>query len=195
MDSKMPTQKKGFKRIMGEIPEEMYAKITIYNKISDRPLNVSKSIELCIAQAIKKIDDELIGYAAEVNDLNKNLLLEEIDYDALKNEVKAGLLGPKILRDHALNYLVNSLEMTGYEDEGTQNRVAIFPIDRVDNEEKPERLLFYSKNTLCFSISPVHIDFDDIGDEINNVDDSGEMDDTLDLLHEESLLHNKDNAV
>jgi hypothetical protein len=54
---------------MGEIPAGMHEKITLYNKISDRPLNVSKAIELCMEHAIKKIEDELITYAKESNDV------------------------------------------------------------------------------------------------------------------------------
>ena len=61
----MANPRNGFKRIMGEIPEEMHEKITLYNKISDRPLNVSKAIELCMEYAIKKIEGELITYAKE----------------------------------------------------------------------------------------------------------------------------------
>ena len=90
----MANPREGFKRIMGEIPEEMHEKITLYNKISDRPLNVSKAIELCMEQAIKKIEDELINYAKESTDIY--VIESDKYYTRLCKDIKDRILSPRV---------------------------------------------------------------------------------------------------
>lgn len=85
----MVNPREGFKRIMGEIPEEMHEKITLYNKISDRPLNVSKAIELCMEHAIKEIEAELVTDAKEIDEVY--IIESDKYYEQLRKDLKSSL--------------------------------------------------------------------------------------------------------
>jgi hypothetical protein len=133
---------------MGEIPDEMHKKINYYNKTSDRPLNVSKAIEICITKAVQKIDAELIENAAETPDDKKILHFRQKEYDALYNDVKSEALCPKILQKCAYQYILNNIigEDVLYE------IVSMLPIDKVAIDKNPERISFYAKDVLGFAI-------------------------------------------
>ena len=150
----MATTRKGFKRIMGEIPEEMHEKITTYNKISDRPLNVSKAIELCMAQAIKKIDAELIAEATD-NDTNGIYASDEC-FKAIHEDIKAGLLGPRAI----LKHYVEILKKEGYDLINDIGKIQLYPIDRVEYKDEPDQVSFYAKGVICFGICPSYSDAD-----------------------------------
>jgi hypothetical protein len=152
--STMATTRKGFKRIMGEIPEEMHEKITQYNKISDRPLNVSKAIELCMAQAIKKIDAELIAEAAN-NDTNGIYASDEC-FNAIHDDIEAGLLGPKAI----LKHYIEILKKEGWDMINDDGKIPLYPIDRVEYTDEPPQIHFNAKGVTCFGICPSYSDTD-----------------------------------
>jgi hypothetical protein len=103
----MANPREGYKRIMGEIPEEMHEKITLYNKISDRPLNVSKTIELCVEHAIKKIEAELITDAKESNEVY--VISSDRYYKILLKDTKGSLLSPRLIHRHFIQMLKSGL--------------------------------------------------------------------------------------
>jgi len=129
----MANTRKGYKRIMGEIPVEMHEKITQYNKISERPLNVSKAIEICMEQAVKKIDEELIVYA--INNKESMGIRSNEYYKVLRKDIDDGLLGPKAIHKHFVEMmkkdgceLINAIG-------GTFNdavRIPLYPINKVE---------------------------------------------------------------
>ena len=71
MVNKIPNAKEGFKRITGELPVLLHAKITYFNKISSHPINVSKLIENCVAQELMKIESQILE---EIKDRDPELL-------------------------------------------------------------------------------------------------------------------------
>lgn len=138
----MANARPGYKRIMGEIPEEMHEKITLYNKISDRPLNVSRAIELCMQQAVKKIDDELEQYAHE-HEYECGMTSDEI-YEAIKKDIDGGEVGANAIHKHFIELLKN---------QGPLNemfmKMIIFPIDHV-TLDITGTILFCAGGAVCF---------------------------------------------
>lgn len=133
---------------MGEIPEETHEKINIYNKYSERPLNVSKAIENCIAREVKKLESELVAIAS--NDEMTGIYVSDESFELLRRDVEEGELGPKAL----LRRLSELVEAEGNDIELR----ALYPIDRVNFLENMERIDFYVKNVLCISVSPSYSD-------------------------------------
>ena len=143
----MANARPGYKRIMGEIPEAMHEKITLYNKISGRPLNVSKAIEICIQQAVKIIDEELIEHA----DANTGDCWRMIDgkiYEAIKKDIEESDLNPVEIHGHFIKILREK-----YTLDETFIRFILYPIDKVEYEE-PEEIHFYARDTHCFALYP-----------------------------------------
>jgi hypothetical protein len=91
-------------------------------------------------------------------------------YHSLVKDVEAGLRGPKLLQKDLAGFVKNfGYEVAGYEDQDTIDNIAIipiYPIDRVEHEENPERLGFYAKGTLCFDVHPAYVDFNDDVEEL-----------------------------
>jgi hypothetical protein len=149
----MVNPRNGFKRIMGEIPEEMHEKITLYNKISDRPLNVSKAIELCMEHAIKKIEGELITYAKESEDLY--MIMSDKYYKILCKDVKSRTLSPRLIHKHVIHMLKNDgFDKAEWDKHSVYGRIPLFPIDNVKLDKQTKNVIFYSKDVACFAVGP-----------------------------------------
>jgi hypothetical protein len=149
----MANPREGYKRIMGEIPEEMHEKITLYNKISDRPLNVSKTIELCVEHAIKKIEAELITDAKENNEvyvINSNKY-----YKTLLKDTKGSLLSPRLIHRHLIQMLKNDgFDKIERDKHSVYGRIPLYPIDKVKLDKQTKHLIFSAKDVACFAVGP-----------------------------------------
>ena len=153
----MANPREGFKRIMGEIPEEMHEKITLYNKISDRPLNVSKAIELCMEHAIKKIEDELISEAKESKDVC--IITSDKYYLRIQKDIKERILSPRFIHKH----IVQMLKSDGFykmewDKHSAYGRIPLYPIDKVKLDKQTKNIMFYAKNVVCFALGPSNSD-------------------------------------
>jgi hypothetical protein len=149
----MANPRNGYKRIMGEIPEEMHEKITLYNKISDRPLNVSKAIELCMEHAIKKIEAELITHAKESEDLY--ILESDRYYSNLRKDIKERTLSPRLIHKHMIRMLKDDgFEKFEWDKHSAYGRIPLYPIDKVKIDKQTKRVMFYSKDVACFAVGP-----------------------------------------
>jgi hypothetical protein len=101
----MVNPRKASKELWEKSPKEMHEKITLYNKISNRLLNVSKAIELCMEHTIKKIEVELITYAKESNEVY--LISSDKYYETLRKYLKGSLLSPRLIHKHMIQMLKN----------------------------------------------------------------------------------------
>jgi hypothetical protein len=149
----MANPRNGFKRIMGEIPEEMHEKITLYNKISDRPLNVSKAIELCMEHAIKKIEGELITYAKE----SENIYMIKSDkyYSRLCKYIKSRSFSPRLIHKHIIQMVkIDGFDKTEWDKHSAHGRIPLFPIDNVKLDKQTKHVIFYAKDIACFAVGP-----------------------------------------
>ena len=156
----MANPREGFKRIMGEIPEEMHEKITLYNKISDRPLNVSKAIELCMEHAIKKIEDELITYAKESNDVY--VIESDKYYTRLYKDIKERVLSPRFIHKHMIQMLKrDGFDKMEWDKHSAHGRIPLYPIDKVKLDKQTKYIMFYARDVTCFAVGPS--DSDDEG--------------------------------
>jgi|GEM_PF-2824182 len=147
----MANARPGYKRIMGEIPEEMHEKITRYNKISERPLNVSRAIELCMQQAVKKIDNELLEEASR--DESRCDKISSKIYAKIKTDLDEDELNGIGIYDHYLK-LVKQEVMPDYETVKTM----LYPIDTVKyagtKDEPCIPIVFYARGIHCFTLFP-----------------------------------------
>jgi hypothetical protein len=153
----MANPREGFKRIMGEVPEEMHEKITLYNKISDRPLNVSKAIELCMEHAIKKIEDELIAYAKESEDVY--IIMSGKYYTRLCKDIKGRKLSPRFIHKHIVQMLKSDgFDKMEWDKHSTYGKIPLYPIDKVKLDKQTKHVMFYAKDVVCFSVGPSYSD-------------------------------------
>jgi len=153
----MANPREGFKRIMGEVPEEMHEKITLYNKISDRPLNVSKAIELCMEHAIKKIEDELIAYAKESEDVY--IIMSDKYYTRLCKDIKERTLSPRFIHKHVIQMLKSDgFDKMEWDKHSTHGRIPLYPIDKVKLDKQTKHVMFYAKDVVCFAVGPSYSD-------------------------------------
>jgi hypothetical protein len=149
----MVNPRNGFKRFIGEVPEEMHEKITLYNKISDHPLNVSKAIELCMEHAIKKIEAELVADAKE----SDNVYIIESDkyYEILRKDLKGSLLSPRLIHRHFIHMLKkDGFDKFEWDKHSVYGRIPLFPIDKVKLDKQTRNVIFYAKDVTCFAVSP-----------------------------------------
>jgi hypothetical protein len=149
----MANHRDGFKRIILEIPEEMHEKITLYNKISDHPLNVSKAIELCMEHAIKKIETELINYAKESSEVY--LITSDKYYETLRKDLKGRLLSPRLIHKHMIQMLKNDgFDKSEWDKHSDYGRIPLYPIDKVKLDKQTKNVVFYAKDVTCFVVGP-----------------------------------------
>lgn len=149
----MANPREGFKKIMGEIPEEMHEKITLYNQISDRPLNVSKAIELCMELAIKKIETKLVADAKENNDVY--IIESDKYYEMLRKDLKGSLLSPRLIHKHFIHMLKkDGFDKFEWDKHSVYGRIPLYPIDKVKVDKETKNVIFSAKDVTCFAVSP-----------------------------------------
>lgn len=135
-----------YKRIMGEIPAEMHEKIAMYNEISERPLNVSKAIQICIEQAVRKIDAELIEYAKEGR--GESGIISDEYYEPILKDVNDSSLSSKAIHKH----LIEMLKRDGYSINDFTIKMMLYPIDKVKLDDKSGQIFFYAGDVHCFNV-------------------------------------------
>ena len=145
----MANARKGYRRIMGEIPEKMHEKITLYNKISDRPLNVSKSIEQCITQAVKRFEKELVEQAS-IDEKEFNFIIIKSDkiYKAIKTDLEENELNDIGIYQHYLE-----MAKQEFMPDDKTIKTMLFPINWVTWDDLEIPINFYAEGTLCFSLA------------------------------------------
>jgi hypothetical protein len=146
----MANARPGYKRIMGEIPEEIHEKITLYNKTSDRPLNISKTIERCIQQAVKIIETELVEQAS-IDEKECNFIIIHSDkiYKAIKTDLEENELSDIGIYKH---YLEMVKQETTPDDKTI--KTMLYPINWVTWNDLEIPIDFYAEDILCFSLAP-----------------------------------------
>jgi aspartate ammonia-lyase len=143
MVKRMPNAREGFKRITGEIPVEMYEKITHYNRVSNRTVNVSKTIELCLAQEIKKINEEVIEEAKA----GCQKIINDAYYNQIIADTKAGKKPAETHRN-----LIESLRNDGFKMLHSGAFLPLYPIDKVEHDEATESFRFMAEGVVCFLV-------------------------------------------
>jgi len=140
----------GYSRIMGEIPRVMHEKIILYNKISDRPLNISKAIELCITRSVKRIDDELLEEASRIEDNTVMVLASDEIYEEIKDDFGDKELNSIDIHKHFREILIRKYSQPN----DIIIKMVIYPIDDVKYDESAQQVVFYAKGIRCFSLLP-----------------------------------------
>lgn len=143
MVKRMPNAREGFKRITGEIPIEMYEKITHYNRVSSRIVNVSKTIERCLAQEVKKIDTEIIEEAKT----GCQEIVNDDYYNQILADVKAGKKPAEIHK-----HFIETLRNDGFKMLHSGAFLPLYPIDRVEHSELTKSFRFMAKDVTCFVV-------------------------------------------
>lgn len=143
----MPSARKGYKRITGEIPEAMHNKITWYNKISAKPLNVSKAIEICIAQEVQKIEHEAVEFVKE----NKGISQQSTEnYNKVVEGIKAGLQASEVYKIAISDIPYHA----GMMDFGSTAYLPLLPVNRMHFDEDKQKICFFVDKIFCLTIQP-----------------------------------------
>lgn len=143
----MANARPGYKRIMGEIPEEMHEKITWYNKISDYQLNVSKAIELCLTNKVAEIEQEAIDYIKT----NGGIFRGNNEYynkavDGIKNGLSASDVYKTAIEEMHLQPKQNVLRSLVY--------LPLLPVNRMKFDENNQKICFFVDDMFCCRLSP-----------------------------------------
>jgi hypothetical protein len=147
---KISNTREGFKRISGELPVLLHAKIAYFNKISSRQINVSKLIENCIAQELKKIESQILE---EIKDRDPELM----GNDELHAEVLAKVDAEESAS--AIQLYVITQMLKGKEMEYVFPLLNVTTVKVSDNK----RLIkFITDNEICFVLAPANVTFEDI---------------------------------
>lgn len=143
----MANARKGFKRIMGEIPEEVHEKITWYNKISARTLNVSKAIEICLSREVEKIEQEAIDFVKENKGISRG---SNVDYNNAVEGIKTGLPAYDVYKIAISNMFVRPRELSLR----SRAYLPLLPVNRMHYDEEKQKICFFVDKLFCFSLSP-----------------------------------------
>lgn len=151
----MANARSGYKRIMGEIPEEMHEKIVWYNKISAFPLNVSKAIEICLTNKMEEIEQEAIDYIKNNGGISRRC---NQNYNNTVDAIKAGLPVYDVYKialekDH-ITHKERDLRSLVY--------LPLLPINRMELNEEKQTVLFGVDNIVCLALSPFTDDWENL---------------------------------
>lgn len=149
----MTKQKQGYKRIMGEIPNDVYNKITWYNKIGSFSLNVSRAIEICLTERVKEIEEEAIDYVKKNGGIVRG---SDKDYNNAVEGIKTGLSAYEVyeiaisdMHTHPNQHILRS-----------QVYLPLLPVNQMKFNEDKQKICFFVDKLPCFSIIPCDIMFD-----------------------------------
>lgn len=150
MVNKIPNAREGFKRITGELPVLLHAKITYFNKISSHPINVSKLIENCVAQELMKIESQILE---EIKDRDPELLgnnelhaevLAKVDAEESANAIQLYVI-TQMLKGKEMEYVFPLLDVT-----------------KVKVSDNKRLIKFIADNKICFVLAPADVTFEDL---------------------------------
>lgn len=150
MVNKIPYAREGFKRITGELPVLLHAKVTYFNKISLHPINVSNLIEKCVAQELKKIESKILE---EIKDHDPELLgnnelhaevLAKVDAEESANAIQLYVIA-QMLKGKEMEYVFPLLNVT-----------------KVTVSDNKRLIRFITDDKVCFVLAPADVTFEDI---------------------------------
>jgi len=148
--NKIPNAREGFKRITGELPVLLHAKIAYFNKISSHPINVSKLIENCVAQELMKIESQILE---EIKDRDPELLgnnelhaevLAKVDAEESANAIQLYVI-TQMLKGKEMEYVFPLLDVT-----------------KVKVSDNKRLIKFIADNKICFVLAPADVTFEDL---------------------------------
>lgn len=161
--------KKGMKRVCADIPEEMHNKITQFNKISARPVNMSRVMELALNDEISKINTEILEY---VKKKGAEAILSDIFYEGVLSEVKSKSSPSKIQHD-----VVKNLKDNHYD----SGLIGIYPVNKIEVNEETKEILFLNYDLCCFKVAACGDDGYSMTFHNNSVKSFGERRDKIDF--------------
>ena len=133
---------------MGEIPEDMYNKITWYNKIGLFSLNVSGAIEVCMSNAVGRIEEEAVDYIKRNGGISRGYTES---YNNALEGIKAGLpayetyqLAIKDMHIQPKQHIMRS-----------QVYLPLLPVNKMKFKEDEQRIYFFVDELFCYSITPL----------------------------------------
>lgn len=132
--------KEGMKRVCVDIPEDMHEKITQFNKISTRPVNMSRVMELALTKEISKINTEILEY---VKENGAETIINDTFYDGVLAEVKKNISPVEIQCAVVKNMRKNHYD-TG--------RIGLYLVNRIEVNEETKEISFFDNETCCFKI-------------------------------------------
>jgi hypothetical protein len=143
----MPTIKEGYKNIMGAIPIDMHEKISHYNRISAKSLNVSKAIEQCLAKEVKKVEHEAVEYIRENHGIKHN---NDSAYDATVADIKSGAAAPEVYFRALKRFdqkVFRVLDSAAY--------LPLIPVNRMHLNEEKQKVCFFVDKLPVFAVASV----------------------------------------
>lgn len=146
----MTKLKIGYKQAMGEIPIEIHEKIAWYNKISDKSLNVSRTIERYLTAEVKKIEAE----AVEVIKKRDTTIVACGDerYNAVVSDIKAGMLAPEVYRR-----MIKGIPKYEFKDFSTSAYLPLLPVNKLDFNEEKQTVTFYVDDLAIYVLAPMAV--------------------------------------
>jgi hypothetical protein len=144
----MPRVKTGYKKIMGEIPVETYEVIKAYNSFSLKPFNMSRAIELCLNNEIKKIQQEGLDYLR--NEQKKNKSREGFDSFYSDEHYRQSVLdiedGVSVqdLYERYVNAFYDMHNQTGW--------LKVVTANRMEHNKEMKVIVFYIDDLCIFTV-------------------------------------------
>jgi hypothetical protein len=143
----MPNQRQGYKRVIGEIPEEMHEIISHYNKVCPKNLNVSKAIEICLSKEIKKIQQEALDFVRDNGGMNR---YNDRTYNSVVTDIQAGFEAPEIYRKVMKNF-----DYKSFKDIESAAYLPLIPVNRMVFKDEQQKVIFLVDSQPVFVITTV----------------------------------------
>lgn len=140
----MPKTKAGYKKIMGEIPIETYEAIKAYNSISSKPLNVSRAIEQCLTEEVKKIQAETLDRVAKLGKIGLGAHYSDEEYELVVVDIETGMSAPEIYKMCVNSHYDNSDSDTGW--------LKVLTANRMEHDREKQKITFYVDDVRIFAV-------------------------------------------
>ena len=147
----MPKTKAGYKKIMGEIPIEVYDSIKAYNSVSSKPLNVSRAIEQCLTAEVKKIQAEAAQHVKQEELLCGGMYSEEF-FDEILNDIDNDVAIPELYKKCVNKYC----EICGKVDNESHPWLKLIPCTQMTVERDIEKINFLINDLVFFKLRRNH---------------------------------------
>jgi rhamnose utilization protein RhaD (predicted bifunctional aldolase and dehydrogenase) len=143
----MPTIKEGYKNIMGAIPIDMHEKISHYNRISAKSLNVSKAIEQCLAKEVKKIEHEAVEFIQENHGIKQN---NDTAYNATVADIQSGAAAPEVY-----SRAMKRFDQKAFRELDSAAYLPLLPVNRMHLNEEKQKVCFFVDKLSVFAVASV----------------------------------------
>jgi hypothetical protein len=179
--SKNKNCKEATKNITVAISEKLHAKISLYNKLSDRVLNMTRICERALNHESKKIDEEMTQMLKDkITELGEPLHIKEYkeSFELLCKYIVEEIIYPSCYEDHMRIYaayiyvhetsyvdlyyedIVKHSENTAFLYNKVPNNcdelitcLPLYPITKCKFEEN--KIIFYIDDVICRIITPI----------------------------------------